>query len=328
VAQQFDLLPTEPQRPEWVERMREGVKRWADQGVYLGGSSWKYRGWLGQIFSAKRYETRGKLSQAKFDKTCLAEYAEIFPFVGGDFSFYSFYGDKFWAQLFSQVPPTFTFGLKVPERVTAPSFPNHARYGAVAGQINPDFLNADLFASQFVERLVPYGKNVAYAVFEFPRFHKFDDQSRSQFLERLDGFLGKLPSTIRYGVEIRSKKLLGEDYFAILKRHNIAHCFNSWTRMPSVGEQLNLTDPFTADFAVSRLLLRPGRTYEQAVKAFQPYDGVKDPFPEGYADAARLVREAKRKSPRRAVYLAVNNRFDGSAPHAISEIVSRLDPAT
>jgi uncharacterized protein YecE (DUF72 family) len=328
VTEQLDLLAEKSQRPDWIERMRDGVKRLAERGVLFGGSSWKYEGWFGQVYSAKRYETRGKFSQAKFDKTCLAEYAETFPFVGGDFSFYSFYGDKFWAELFSQVPPTFTFGLKVPERVTAPSFPNHARYGAVAGQVNPDFLNADLFTSHFVERLAPHQKNIAYAVFEFPQFHKFTDDSRKQFLERLDGFLGKLPKTLRYATEIRTKTLLGEDYFTVLRRHNVAHTFNSWTRMPSVGEQLHLSDPFTADFAVSRLLLRPGRTYEQAVSAFQPYSEAKDPYPEGYDDAARLVREAKRKSPKRPVYLAVNNRFDGSAPHAISEIVGRLEAAT
>ena len=32
----------------------------ADEGVFFGTSSWKYEGWLGSIYHAERYETRGK----------------------------------------------------------------------------------------------------------------------------------------------------------------------------------------------------------------------------------------------------------------------------
>ncbi len=324
MAQQLDLLSNLSQRPAWLEQLRSGVKQWAEQGVYLGGSSWKYEGWLGQVYSADRYNVRGKFSQKEFERHCLEEYAEWYPTVCGDFAFYTFYEDKVWSELFSQVPSSFQFGFKAPERITAPSFPNQPRYGAVAGQSNPDFLNSDLFVSNFVERLVPYQKQVGYVVLEFPQFHQFTDESRAQFLERLDRFLGDLPKRLRYAIEIRTKKLLTEEYFCVLRRHQVAHTFNSWTRMPSVGEQLNLSEPFTTDFTVARLLLRPGRTYEQAVSAFQPYNNVKDPYPEGYHEAARLVREAKKRSTKRIVFLSVNNRWVGNTHVAISEILKRL----
>ena len=55
--------------------LAEKVALLARPGIYVGTSSWKYEGWLGLIYTPERYMTRGKLSRAKFEKTCLAEYA-------------------------------------------------------------------------------------------------------------------------------------------------------------------------------------------------------------------------------------------------------------
>ena len=50
----------------------------ARKGVFVGTSWWKYQGWLGQLYTQDRYLTNGKLSRAKFEAKCLAEYAEVF----------------------------------------------------------------------------------------------------------------------------------------------------------------------------------------------------------------------------------------------------------
>lgn len=76
------------------------LRRLAEQGIFIGTSSWKYEGWLGQIYTPERYFTRGKFSRKKFDDTCLEEYGEIFPAVCGDFSFYQFPSDEYWRKLF------------------------------------------------------------------------------------------------------------------------------------------------------------------------------------------------------------------------------------
>jgi len=39
----------------------------AAENIWIGTSSWKYPGWLGQVYSEERYLTRGKFSKAKFD---------------------------------------------------------------------------------------------------------------------------------------------------------------------------------------------------------------------------------------------------------------------
>ena len=71
---------------------------------------------------------------------------------------------------------------------------------------------------------------------------------------------------------MRNKGLLGDNYFNCLARHPVAHVFNSWSEMPTVAEQSAMAGGRTNPQLVAvRLLLTPGRKYEAAVKAFQPY---------------------------------------------------------
>ena len=108
----------------------------AQEHIYLGTSSWKYEGWLGQIYTQERYQVRGRFSIKKFEQTCLAEYAETFPVVGGDFSFYQFPTADYWRSLFYSAPEPLKFALKVPEEITVRTWPRHARYGPRAGAGN------------------------------------------------------------------------------------------------------------------------------------------------------------------------------------------------
>jgi hypothetical protein len=76
--------------PQQAARLKPVLRSLVERGVYFGTSSWKYEGWLGSIYSRDRYLTRGRFSRKKFETDCLREYAETFPVVGGDFSFYQF----------------------------------------------------------------------------------------------------------------------------------------------------------------------------------------------------------------------------------------------
>ena len=76
--------------------LAEKLRALAAQNIFIGGSSWKYEGWLGQIYTRERYLTRGKFSQKQFEQECLREYAETFPTVCGDFAFYQFPTPEFW----------------------------------------------------------------------------------------------------------------------------------------------------------------------------------------------------------------------------------------
>jgi hypothetical protein len=119
----FPSFEGTPEPPPQAARLRPKLRALAEQGIYFGTSSWKYQGWLGSIYSPDRYQTRGKLSKAKFEAECLAEYAETFPAVCGDFAFYQFPTAEYWAELFGSTPEGFLFGLKVPEDITVATWP-------------------------------------------------------------------------------------------------------------------------------------------------------------------------------------------------------------
>jgi uncharacterized protein YecE (DUF72 family) len=317
------LLPfPDEDRPPQAARLATKLAELAHQGVYFGTSSWKYNGWLGSIYSPDRYTVRGNFSKRKFEAECLAEYARTFPVVGGDFSFYQFPTPDYWRRLFSESPPTLSFGLKVPEDITVATWPGHARYGARAGQTNLTFLDARQFAHRFAEPLEPYRERIATMIFEFGTFPKSTFSKVSEFSTRLSSFLGGLPPGFRYAVEIRNPEYLGAEYFSTLAGHNTAHVFNSWTRMPEIGAQLQKEGAFTADFTVVRALLRRGRTYEQAVKLFEPYKTTQEPDPatrEGLRQIAERARQTKQPA-----FLFINNRLEGNAPSTIEAVVAGL----
>jgi uncharacterized protein YecE (DUF72 family) len=139
-------------------------------------------------------------------------------------------------------------------------------------------------------------------------------------VRELDPFLAKLPQDFRYAVEIRNQEFLEPDYFGCLRNRGIAHVFNGWTRMPLIGEQIEISDAFTADFTVTRALLRQGRPYESAVEKFAPYAEAVDPSPETRGALRRLIARAKRRNE--PAYIFVNNRLEGNAPTTIESIVS------
>jgi uncharacterized protein YecE (DUF72 family) len=286
----------------------------AEDDIWIGTSSWKYEGWLDQIYTRERYVTRGRFSKKRFEAECLAEYAETFPVVCGDFSFYQFPSPEYWQRLFLSAPAALRFALKVPEEVTAEVFPRHARYGPRAGMRNESFLSTDALAALFLEPLEPYRERIATLIFEFGA----RSTPLREFVGKLEPFLAALPITFRYAVEVRNPGYLSAAYFDILRERGVAHLFNSWTRMPPLGEQIAMPGVFTADFTVVRALLRPGRAYERAVEKFSPYANIQDEYPEGREAMRALIRRMREE--RRAAYIFVNNRFEGNAPATIQAI--------
>jgi uncharacterized protein YecE (DUF72 family) len=302
--------------------MREVLGQLAAQGVFIGTSSWKYAGWCGQLYSPERYQWNGKLAEKRFERDCLAEYAEVFRTVCVDAAYYKFPDGPYLERLAAQVPDGFRFSFKVTDEITIKRFTNLPRFAARAGQLNPNFLNAELFASAFLGPMQPVKDKVGVILFEFSRFYKSDFERGREFMELLDQFLGGLPTGWRYGVELRNRQFLHSDYFAMLARHGVAHVYNSWTGMPSVNEQLALPGSATAAFSAARFLLRPGRTYQAAVQEFGPYNELKDIYEEARAAAVGLMRRATDRTGREEAYIYVNNRLEGNALASIRGMVS------
>lgn len=301
-------------------RLHDRLEQLAREGVFIGTSSWKYAGWLGQIYTASRYQSRGRFSEKRFQEECLAEYAETFPIVCGDFSFYQFPTPAYWKKLLTSASPHLKYAFKVPEEITVKVFPTHARYGPRAGEQNATFLNAAAFDAMFLELLRPWREQIAVLVLEFGRFPKFCYRGVEEFLAELDPFLAALPRDFRYAVEVRNPEFLSPEYFECLHGHGAAHVLNAWSRMPELPRQIAIPQVFTADFTVVRALLRFGRPYEKAVAQFSPYKQIQDPYPEAREAMRSIIKRARDRN--QPAYVFVNNRLEGNAPGTIEAIVT------
>ena len=288
----------------------------AARGIYIGGSSWKYEGWLDQIYTRTLYQVRGRFSKKRFEDTCLSEYATIFPAVCGDFAFYQFPSDALWGKLFRQTPGTFRWGLKAPEQITTPLWPVHPRYGALAGLENPTFLDAGLFSQAFLGPLGPYRAQVGVIIFEFNALNAKGDAA--EFVRQMEAFLAALPEGWKYAVEVRNPELLRPRYFDSLRAHNVPHVYNAWSGMPEIRDQIAIAGSRTSDRIVARALLRRGRPYADAVKKFAPYVSVQEvnePVRQGLRELVdtALVDGA-------TAFIFVNNRLEGNSPGTIVAI--------
>jgi uncharacterized protein YecE (DUF72 family) len=312
-------------KPAQAARLAPRLRALAEHGIYFGTSSWKYDGWIGSIYSQDGYLTRSKFSNAKFEQDCLAEYAETFPTVCGDLTFYQFPTEQYWVKLFDATTENFVFAFKVPEDITVSTWPPHARYGKRAGLANEHFLDPKTLEQFFTKRLEPYGKRVGPLIFEFGAFNKATFPKPGDFLARLDPFLKSLPRGFRYAVEIRNENYLTPEYLSVLSSHNVAHTLNAWTRMPPLNEQARVPGIFTADFAVVRALLRCGRAYDKAVQSFEPYreiQEVNEGAREGMCQIAKETRSLKKDA-----FIYINNRLEGNAPSTIEAVVENIESA-
>jgi uncharacterized protein YecE (DUF72 family) len=280
--------------------------------LYLGTSTWAFPDWKGIVYH-REYK-----SEREFTQKSLEEYASVpwFKTVCIDSLFYNPPKAEALGRYAEQVPENFKWVSKVWERITIHTYPKHARYGVFSGTQNPDFLNADLF-SERVLRSYEHPQVRARTgplVFQFAPFSRATLQYEV-FLERLAEFLGKLPRSFDYAVEVRNKELLIPEYFQMLNTYGATHCFNHWNSMIPLREQMQRAAEaggLRADFYVARLLTPLGASYEGAAKLFEPYVSVKRVNAPMRDDIVRLARRAIATGKR--AFVTANNKAEGNAP--------------
>ena len=289
------------------------------ENIKFGTAGWSTDGWAGDVYH-RGY--RGAQPAAR-----LEEYVRypLFRMVGVNSAFYESPSETILDAYARVLPQGYACNAKVWDRITARRFIRDRRWGSDAGQLNPDFLNARLFLDKVLKPYARVFRRQAISfVFQFQAMRGPDLVGAGEWAERLDQFLGQLPSDFHYAVELRNAQLLTASHGEVLRRHGVAHVFNSWTEMPPIGTQLDL--PWTlggaggaggggAGFTVARALMKPGRKYADAVRRFEPYDQVREPQPELRRDLLRLMREARGRGIEALIH--VNNRAEGNTPGTV-----------
>ncbi len=287
--------------------------------VRFGASSWKYPGWKGSVY---RGEYRTKKA---FEAECLREYGRFpwFRCVGLD---HTFYGPATTAQLegyAAQLPASCQWVSKAWEHLTIARFPRTPRYGSRGGEANPSFLDPHVFTEQVLPAFDRDGLRERTGPFVFQlalTAAAACDGGPDAFFERLEQFLGSLPASFRYAVELRDASLLQPHYFALLTATGTSHCFNHWTRMPPLAAQCEAADAagFTPEFVVCRLLTPLGLAYKQSLERFAPFDRLQAEQGTLRQDFQELARTTiERDIP---LYALVNNRVEGHAPGTIDAL--------
>ena len=298
----------------------------AGERIFVGTSSWKYPGWIGQLYHPDRYEFRGKFSNSRFERSCLKEYSQIFPTVCVDGSYYRFPSEPYLSTLAESVAAEFRFSHKVTDTITIKNFSRNQRHGEFAGKPNPCYLNPEIFLKSFLSPLVPHRKQTGLIIFEFSRFYPRDYQAGREFVADLDKFLSRLPTDEwDFGVEIRNASLLQQPYFDALERHSVGHVYNQWQRMPDLQAQLAQKWPNPEKSPTGcRLLLKQGRDYDGAVRSFAPYNRTMEIQDDVRQASANLIQHLQRSSRGRPAYLYANNRLEGNALATIDAILALL----
>ena len=303
----FELPPLDLEpgkmRPEY-----QAIAAGLSSGVALGGMTWSFPGWIGIVYAEGVPEKLlGPRGLTAYTKHPLLRVVEI------DRSFYEPLPADTFRSFAEQVPDDFRFFAKAHEECMIYRFPQHPRYGKKRGASNPRFLDASYAAESVVAPLVEgLGAKLGGLLFQFP---PQDVGDPGGFAVQLHDFLQRLPKGVPYAVELRNTELLTREYGAALEDVGAVHCYNVWTSMPPVLEQVRLLPPSTRRPLVVRWLLRQGDKYEEAAARYAPFNRLVSEDIRNRSEIARLVANAQVHGI--PAFVLVDNKAEGCAPESI-----------
>lgn len=282
----------------------------------LGTSSWSFEGWSGRLW-------RGKPSASTLSRHGLRAYSHhpLMRAVGVDRTFYKPEPAAIFADWRAQVPDDFRFLVKAHDHLTLARFPRHPRYGELAGQENPRFLDVayarDVVIGPAVEGL---GHTLGTLLFQFPP-QRTDDLGRTprDFAIRLFRFLRDLPSDVPYSVELRNAWALGADYAGALRHSGASHCFNIHPTMPGLAEQEQVVGR-SGTRRIVRWMLHPQLDYQRAVERFRPFTALAEP------DTARrnAISDLITRYGEDEALVIVNNKAEGCSPASVEALAEAI----
>ena len=156
----------------------------------VGCSGWVYRDWRGVVYPDDLPSTRW-----------LPWYAEHLDTVELNSTFYRLPTEaavRRWAEL---APPGFVYAAKVGQ------FATHRK----------KLVGSEWWLPRHLERIRLLGEHLGPNLFQLPPHWRANPG-------RLDEVCARLPSDIRWAVELRDRSWLCDDVFEVLRRHGVALC--------------------------------------------------------------------------------------------------------
>ncbi len=272
-------------------------------GRFLHGtSSWSEKSWSGVFYP------RG-LPPGEF----LTHYATQFGAVEADVTYYRVPDRGLVDRWRARTPEGFRLCAKFPRSIV------HAGDGP-----RPDgdrvllreHVGRDLDA--FLDAMGRLGERCGPLVLQFPYFNREAFGTAEPFLERLDRFLGELPSEFRYAVEVRNKAWMDAPLLELLRRRDAAFVWLDLAYTPPPWVLAQRLDLVTTDFVYARLI-GDRKAVDARTKTF---DAVVLDQSERLAQWADELRAALARVPE--VYAFANNHYAGHGPATIRELAARV----
>lgn len=232
----------------------------------------------------------------------LGYYAEQFQSVEVDATFYGVPAEKTVRGWFAQTPDNFVLACKVPQTITHDSC----------------LVNCDIQFREFINVMSLLDHKLGPMLFQFPYFNKKQFPRPDEFFARLRGFLPKLPSGLRFALELRNNDWICTEFLDLLREHHVAFALidHPWISRPSA--LMHQADVVTSDFVYVRLLgdrnaiEEVTQTWDKTVidrsRELAEWSAVVDNL---------LARDLK-------VYTYVNNHFAGHSPETIRQFLEML----
>jgi uncharacterized protein YecE (DUF72 family) len=186
--------------------------------IQIGTSGYGYKEWLGTFYPATLKP-----------KAMLAHYATKLPTVEINYTFRRMPTAKLLEGWAAQVPESFTFVLKAPERIT-----HRAKLKDVRETTHA-----------FVTAAQTLGPRLGALLFQLPPYAKKDVAVLRAFLEDLKG-------GPRSAFEFRHRSWLEDDALAALREHGAALCLSE-SDETAAGDELGAPLISTADWGYLRL---------------------------------------------------------------------------
>lgn len=279
--------------------------------VRFGTSSWTFPGWAGLVYprgtTEKELLARGLELYARHP---------LFGTVGIDRSYYAPLDRATLSRYAAELPPGFCAVMKVWSEVTSAVHPR-------TREPNPRYLSASLCEEHVLAPVRDaFLDHAGPLVFELMPLRKSELPEPQAFAARLDAFFAALPSGLKYAVELRNPELFTRAYLDVLEGRGVGHVLNLWERMPDIGAQLDVPGVLTAPFVVARLLIPPGKRYDDRKRSLEPFDRIVDPQEKMRADVARLAEACEKLG--KVLLVIVNNKAEGSSPLTVRALAERV----
>jgi uncharacterized protein YecE (DUF72 family) len=228
----------------------------------------------------------------------LSWYADRFPIVEVDSTFYRIPTRRMVQAWRNHTPPGFRFALKVPQLIT------HKK----------QLQDCEPEVAEFARAIEPLGDKLSCALIQLGYFNREQFATLDDFLAVLDPFLASWPhDAVPLALETRNPRWICTELADVLRRHRTALALTLQKWMPRPSEVMEKLDAATGPFSHFRLI----GNREATEKLTTTFNRIVFDKSEELAECARSIAEMARRA---RVVVFTNNHYAGYAPETAVDL--------